>query len=239
MERDAGQSTKRRPWLRLVKNTDAGAAGSPAADESADCTDEDARQFQVLFQLPQPMHGPWGDSFRGTYTLAAIMEIVAAYDKSGVRLRCLFLEDRIGDDLAAIEEAFESVRGCGEKRWAPVYAVNPMYFAVAKDLNRAASELTLTNNFTPDPDQVVEGSINAMGAVLRYGFDTSIVLTILLAGPSLETVAGALEEIRRRRLVTPDSCNTHQRFCCGAVVAMLEDELAMGGRFLRCVIGDF
>lgn len=234
MGKDASQSTKRRPWLRLVD----GAAGSPVGEGATADALEDARQFQVLFQLPQPMHGLWGDSFRGTYTLAAIMEIVEAYDKNGVRLRCLFLEDRIGDDMAAIEEAFENVRGTGEKRWAPVYAVNPMYFAVAKDLNRAASELTLTTNFTPDPDQVLEGSINAMGAVLRQGFDTSIVLTILLAGPSLETIAGALEEIRRRRLVDPDSHNTHQRFCCGAVVAMLEDELAMGGRFLRCVNGD-
>lgn len=237
MERDAGQSTKRRPWLRLVKSADAGAAGSPA-DLSAVDAGEAPRKFQVLFQLPEPGDGLWGDSFRGTYTLAAILEIVAAYDSDGVRLRCLFLEDRLGDDLATIDAAFEVVRRGGDKRWAAVYAVDPMFFAVAKNLNRAAVALALPDTFTPDPDQVIEGSINAMGAVLRYGFDTNIVLTLLLSDPRPETLAGALEEIRRRRLADPDTVNMHQQFCCGAVVSMLEDELAIGGRFRRCAIGD-
>ena len=238
MEQSAINPSRRRPWLRLVATSD-GTPPDSTLDRGGDAGQEDApRKFSVMFALPEPVRGPWGQAFRGEFSLASILEIMEAYRKDGVRLRCLFLEDKLGDDLSSIQEAFSKVDEAQDSSWAAVHAVDPMLFAAGNDLMKAASALTVPDTFEPNPDQIIEGSVNAMGAVLRQGYDTSLVLMLLLSGPSLETVAGALEEIRRRRRESPDLVNSHQRFCCGAVVAMLEDELAIGGRFLRCMRGD-
>lgn len=121
-------------------------------------------EFHVMFQMREPSEQPWGDVFRGTYSLPAILEIIAAFEKNGVRLRVLFL-DEILDDLNkdVIEAAFAKAGRDGQEYWLPAFAVCPMMFAASKGLDRAAGALLEASHFRCDPDQVVNGKISAMG----------------------------------------------------------------------------
>lgn len=191
---------------------------SAAASEST--------KFHVMFQMEEQTKQPWGDVFRGRYTLPAIMEILDGFKKNGVDLRVWFLEDAISpEDRQAIKTAFASIGRDHWNFWFPAFPVCPMMFAATQGLNRSVGALMDAQHFKPNPDQIVDGH-NAMGVALCAGWRPDIAIQLAVAMPSPGTTRDALATLERHRAKHPEHTDLHQGECRDAVANILKKELA-------------
>lgn len=184
-------------------------------------------EFQVMFQLREPTEQPWGNVFRGRYTLPAILEILAGFEKSGVRLRVIFLEDSIGSsEMRSIREAFAGIGRDHPDWWIPSFNVCPMMFAAADGLDRSVGALMDPKHFICNPDQIVNGNISAMGYALMNGWRPDIAVQLIVAGASAKSIEAALSWLAAHRSYHSDDPDLYQRECRDAVIDILQKELS-------------
>jgi hypothetical protein len=181
--------------------------------------------FHVMFQMDEESNQPWGDVFRGRYSLPAIMEILKGFRKNGVDLKVWFLEDNIGsEDHELIKTAFAAAGREHRACWFPAFPICPMMFAASQGLSRAVGAFMGAECFKPNPDQIVDGR-NAMGVALQGGWRLDIAIQLLIMMPSAATITRALDTIEKHRAKHPEHSDLHQGECRDALLRILKKEL--------------
>lgn len=184
-------------------------------------------KFHVMFQMDELTKQPWGDVFRGHYTLSAIMEILDGFEKNGVHLRVWFLEDAISEKTRKdIKAAFGGLGRDHWDHWFPAFQICPMMFAATQGLDRSVATLMEAEHFKPDLDQIVNGH-NALGVALSGGWRPDIAIRLARAKPSAETLENALSVVEKHRKDYPDHEDYHQGECRDAVANILKKEATM------------
>jgi hypothetical protein len=156
--------------------------------------------FDVFFDCCADASGvtAWATCFQGSFTLAAVAEIMEGFLSNGVVAAAWFLDpEHAMRHQPSIRAAFRAMGPALTARWGVAHRICPMMFAAAKGWDRAVERLSQAQEFEPQPNQRIGPGrgINVLAQTLEFGDRPDIALALVRAGASVETVAEAVSEL--------------------------------------------